>query len=326
MHLGLDVYSVRSQGWTPAQVLEFAAAEGVGVVHFSEITLIGSLDTSRLRPLRERADALGIDLEIGMRAIAATSNLFDAAQGTADEQIARMIDAARVLGSPLIRCFVGNSVDRLGAGGIERHLASALAAIGRVRSRLGDAGLKLAIENHSGDLQARELRTLIEAAGPDVAGACLDSGNPVWANEDPHLSLELLAPYVLTTHVRDSAVWMTAGGVAARWTRMGEGNIGIAEFIGRFAALCPHLALTLEIIVRAEPRVLNYRDPGYWDAFRQQPAWEFARFLTRCERGAPSVERPLAPGETPEARELADVRASLAWTRTTLAALAAGSS
>ena len=34
-----------------------------------------------------------------------------------------------------------------------------------------DAGLKIAIENHAGDMQARELKMLIEEAGKDFVGA-----------------------------------------------------------------------------------------------------------------------------------------------------------
>ena len=88
-----------------------------------------------------------------------------------------------------------------------------------MRSRVLDSGLKIAIENHAGDMQARELKMLIEEAGKDFVGACLDSGNPLWTIEDPHLTLETLAPYVLTSHVRDTAVWARArrrgGGVGA---------------------------------------------------------------------------------------------------------------
>ncbi len=47
-----------------------------------------------------------------------------------------------------------------------------------VRSRIVDSGVKLAVENHGGDLQAREMKMMIEAVGPDVMGVCLDSGNP----------------------------------------------------------------------------------------------------------------------------------------------------
>ena len=85
-------------------------------------------------------------------------------------------------------------------------------------------GAGLAFLTFLGDQQARELKNLIEGAGPDIIGVCLDSGNPVWTIEDPHLTLETLAPYVLTSHMRDSALWRTPEGVAVRWVRMGDGN------------------------------------------------------------------------------------------------------
>src|SRR6516162_5351486 len=72
----------------------------------------------------------------------------------------------------------------------------------RVKDRA--AQLKISIENHAGDMQARETRTVIEESGKDFVASCLDSGNPVWAIEDPFVTLEVLAPYVATTHVRDS--------------------------------------------------------------------------------------------------------------------------
>ena len=47
-----------------------------------------------------------------------------------------------------------------------------------IRSKAMGEGIKIAIENHAGDMQARELKTLIEKAGPEFVGVCLDSGNP----------------------------------------------------------------------------------------------------------------------------------------------------
>ena len=94
--------------------------------------------------------------------------------------------------------MLGSSADR--RGGIERHIESIAGVLKNSRSRIMDGGVKVAIENHAGDMQARELKMLIEAAGPDFVGVCLDSGNPVWTIEDPHLTLDTLAPYVLTSH------------------------------------------------------------------------------------------------------------------------------
>ena len=76
-------------------------------------------------------------------------------------------------------------------------------------------------------IQAREMKAAIEAIGADTIGVCLDSGNPVWMLEDPHMTLETLIPYALTCHVRDSAVWKVPEGIAVRWVNMGDGNVDI---------------------------------------------------------------------------------------------------
>ena len=229
VRFGVDLYSIRSQGWTPFQYLDYCARWKAKVVHFSEIRFIGSLDEANLRQVRAHAEELGIEIEIGMRSICPTSKMFDASQGTAEEQITRMIHAAKIVGSPIVRAVLGSVADRTGAVPIEGHIANTAKVLRGVRALTMDNGLKIAIENHAGDMQARELKMLIEEAGKDFVGACLDSGNPLWTLEDPHLTLETLAPYVLTSHVRDSAVWRDKDRVAVQWVRMGEGNIGIRE-------------------------------------------------------------------------------------------------
>ena len=208
--------------------------------------------------------------------------------------------------------MVGNLEDRHTPGGIERHIDATVRVLRAVRSRVVDAGLRLALENHAGDLQARELRQLVEEAGPDFVGVCLDAGNPLWALEDPHLTLETLAPYVLTSHVRDSAVWRVPDGAAVLWTRMGEGSIGIDRFLRDYVAKCPGRPVSLEIIVLPEPRIHAFRRPGFWEAYRHMPAWEFDRFLALADAGSPVAIPAVAD---PVAREVDDVEASLRWTK-----------
>jgi 3-oxoisoapionate decarboxylase len=312
--LGLDVYSLRFMDWDPFAILDFCAAEGVKVVHFSEPRLVGGLDPAHLRRVREHADALGLDIEVGMLAIAPTSGIFDAAAGHAQEQLARMIDAAVALRSPLIRCVVGNSFDRRTPGGIERHINAALQVLRNVRSAVLDAGLKVAVENHSGDMQSRELKVLIEEAGTDFVGACIDSGNAAWALEDPHAVLAMLAPYVLTSHMRDSAVWLSPAGLTIEWTRMGEGSVDIARYVRAYAEQCPGRTISLEVITNRQ-RAFDYRDAGFWEAYPAMPAADFARFMVLAEQGTP---RPPAEPNLPTTLE--DVRASLRWTRALLEA------
>lgn len=314
VRLGIDLFSVRSQGWTPFEYLDYAARQGAKVVHFSEIRFIGGLEPANLAKVRAHAGRLGIQVEIGMRSICPSSQMFDAKQGTAEEQLSRMIVAARLVGSPIVRAVLGSMEDRKPPG-IEARIEDTVKVLRAVRSRAADAGIKIAIENHAGDMQARELKSLIEAAGKDFVGVCLDSGNPLWTIEDPHLTLETLYPYVLTSHVRDTAVWPAPeGGAAVQWVRMGDGNIGIDDYVRRYTELCPRRPLSLEIIV-TQPRIFAYNDPKFWDNYRQTPAWEFARFVKLVESGKPRSKQPSAPKELAAERERQDLEASLEYTR-----------
>lgn len=318
---GVDLFSLRSQGWTPFQHLDYCGHWGVQVVHFSEIRFLGGLEEEHLKRVRAHAGKLGIEIEIGMRSICPTSKMFDASQGSAEQQIARMIRAAQTCGSRIVRAVLGSLEDRAAPPGIDAHIENTVRVLRAVRSRVLDAGLKIAIENHAGDMQARELKMLIEEAGKDFVGACLDSGNPLWAIEDPHLTLEVLAPYVLTSHVRDSAVWPTPHGAAVAWTRMGDGNIGIDDYVRQFAARCPGRPLSLEIIVTG-PRPFNYHDPKFWDAYRKTPAWEFARFVALVEKGTPRPAIQPVPKEAAAAREREDLEASIRYTKDLLKMIA----
>ena len=308
--LGVDLFSLRTQGWTPFQQLDYCAKWKAKVVHFSEIRFMGSLEPDHLKKVRAHAENLGVEIEIGMRSICPTSKMFDASQGTAEQQLGRMVDSAVVVGAKLVRAVLGSSADRTGPIPIEGHIENTAKVLGALRSKVLDNNLKVAIENHSGDMQARELKMLIEAAGQDFVGACIDSGNPVWAIEDPHLTLETLHTCVLTSHVRDSYLWPVPEGAAVRWVRMGEGNVDIDGWVRRFAELCPGRALSLEVIV-TPPRIFPYRKPEFWDAYRRTPAWEFMRFQKLVEAGKPQPPEPPVPRDQAVQREREDLEASL---------------
>ena len=85
---GIDIFSLRSQNWTPFQNLDYCAAHGAKVVHFSEVRFIGGLDPANLRQVRQYAEKLGIEVEIGMKSICPTSKMFEPKDGTAEEQLA----------------------------------------------------------------------------------------------------------------------------------------------------------------------------------------------------------------------------------------------
>ena len=317
--VGVDLFSVRSQKFSPFEALDYCAKLGAKLVHFSELPYLGSLDAANLTKIRGRAKELGVAIEVGTRTCCPTSKSFDPKLGSGEEQMLKAIEAARLTGSPILRTFVGTMADRDPADRdpFARHIEAMAKLLKSVRSRLADLQIRVAIENHAGDMQARELKSLIELAGKEYTGVCLDAGNPLWALEDPHLTLETLHPYVLTTHVRDTAVWKVPEGVAVAWTRMGDGNVGITDYVTKLRQLKPELAVTLEIIV-TNARIFRIYDAKFWDAYRNQPAWEFARFLKIAESGKPRDPLPPLRGDAALAREREDLETSLAFTKNIL--------
>jgi len=162
--------------------------------------------------------------------------------------------------------------------------------------------VKIALENHAGDMQAREVRTIIEESGRDFVASCLDTGNPMWVMEDPQVTLEILGPYALTTHVRDSVVFEHPRGAAAQWVALGEGVIDWTAFLGLYRKLCPEALLQLEIITGRPPQVLPYYESAWWKWFPKMPASEFARFAALAHKGHPFMGTMViedAPGTRP---------------------------
>jgi sugar phosphate isomerase/epimerase len=310
--LGIDLFSLRSQKWTAFQYLDYCAARQVQIVHFSEIRFLGSLEPANLIAVRQHAGKLGLEIEIGMTSICPSSKMFNPSLGSAEQQLTNMITAAKTIGSPIVRAVLGSADDRKN-GAIEAHIDEVVRVLRNVRSKAMDQGIKIAIENHAGDMQARELKSLVEKAGPEFVGVCIDSGNPLWTIEDPHLTLEVLHPFVLTSHVRDSAVWNVPQGAAVTWVQMGRGNVDIDSYVRKYVELCPGKVLSMESILFG-PRVLPYRDPAFWDAYRQTRAWEFERYLEVAERGKPYKHEAWETSDEAE-RERQALDDSLAYTK-----------
>lgn len=327
MKLGLDIYSVRSQGWNAFQHLDYAAELGLDVVHFSELAPFEREDDAYLRDVRARADELGLAIEAGMGSICPTSSAFDASRGDAVEQVRHMLHVAQALGSPLLRCLLGGIAERFSQAPLREHIDALLAVCRAVRAECLELGIKLAIENHAGDLQAHELCAVIQEAGPEYVGACIDPGNAIWAMEDPCTHLEMLAPYVVASHGRDSHVMAHPRGATFQWVPFGDGNVGIDRWVRLYQALCPNTALTLEVITGRAPTVLPYLEPEHWRGFGEMPAWQFARFEVLVRTAEPylrpmvTVDRNDAPLEFVQAlavQQRLDVERSVRYCRETL--------
>ncbi len=292
--LGFDNFSIRAFGWKAPQLLDYAQSVGVDTILLSDLDVYESHDPVYLREIRTHAQQLGIEIHAGTGSICPTSSAFDSKYGSAEEHLALAIRIAQAVGSPVVRCYLGTSDDRKSEGGIEARIRDTVQVLKTARSLALDSGIKIAVENHAGDMQGWELARLIEAAGPEYVGATLDSGNATWTLEDPMVNLEALAPFAVTTGIRDSMVWETPEGVRVQWTAMGEGLMDLNTYMDRLGTLAPGVPVQLEII-SGFSRPFNYLEEGFWAGYEHVRASEFVRFLAMARRG-----RPMEPFKAPE--------------------------
>jgi sugar phosphate isomerase/epimerase len=293
--LGFDTFAVRALGWNARQLVDHAATLGCDTLFITDFApLEGHFDEASLADLRSYAADRGVAVELGSWSICPTSTTFKPDWGSAEEHLALGIRMAKAVGSPAFRVILGNQADRLTPGGIEARIADTVKVLRSQRSRAIDAGVRIAVENHAGDMQSRELKGLVEEAGPDFVGVNFDSGNACWTLEDPVRALATLAPHVVTTSLRDTMLWPSDDGVVAQWTAMGEGCVDLPAFFDQFAATCRGVRVQIETISGFAKRLPVYQD-DFWKPYPAARAADLAAFLAVARRG-----RPIEPFKPPE--------------------------
>ena len=295
--VGLDNFAVRGMGWKAPALIDYAASLKTDSLFISDLDAFENFDEDYLAGLKKRAADKGLQIHVGTWSVCPTSKSFKDKWGKAEEHLALGIRVAKALGSPVLRVVLGNGDDRKTAGGIEARITDMVKVLQSQKSRAMDAWVKVAVENHAGDMQAWELVSLIEQAGKDFVGANMDSGNAVWTMEDPLASLEILGPYVVTTSLRDSMIWESANGATVQWTAMGEGIIDWQAYLDRFEKLCPGVPVHIETISGFN-REIAYLKPEFWGAWPKAKATDLARFVALAKKG-----QPREPFKAPEGKD-----------------------
>ncbi|HYF37999.1 MAG TPA: sugar phosphate isomerase/epimerase [Prosthecobacter sp.] len=316
--IGMDHFSLRATGWKAAQYIDHAASLKLDTCFISELPIFESFEEAYLQGLKDQADKLGIKLYVGTGSVCPTSNTWKTTYGTPEEHLALTIRVAKKLGSPVARCYLGNQKDRGADGGIQRHIEETVKVIKANQSRAESEGIKIAIENHAGDMQSTELISLIEAAGKSYVGANIDPGNAVWAMEEPLAHLEALGPYTLCSSVRDSMAWETEDGATIQWTAIGEGLVDFKAYAKRFAELAPGVPLQVETI-SGFARPMPYKKDEYIKLFpagyRDTPAFAAWVALTKNGKEIPTFKAPGGDAKKPAeiAYQKGELQRSTEW-------------
>ena len=267
LKLGFDNFSIRAMGWKAPQLLKYASEQNVDTVLFSDLRVYESHEESYLKEIKAQADELGIEIQAGTEGICPTSGSFKDTYGTAEQHLALAIRIARTLGSKVVRCYQGSARDRKSPGGLKPHIEATIKTCKNVKSLALNSGIKIAIENHAGDMAAYQLKELIEKAGPDYVGATIDSGNATWTLDAPLRNLEILAPYVVCSGIRDTMMWDDGKGIRAHWTAMGDGVVDWKTYFAKWDQLCPNAPVQLEII-SPYGKFFPHEDEKFWKDYQ----------------------------------------------------------
>jgi sugar phosphate isomerase/epimerase len=158
-------------------------------------------------------------------------------------------DEACQVGSPTVRsCSGGLMRWKKEAPSTDEFLRLMAAALREQKPMLRDSGVVLAIETHF-EFTSFELLRLFEMCGAvpgEYLGICLDTMNLLTLLEDPLAAARRLLPWVVTTHIKDGGLMLTADGFVSFTAEAGKGVIDLAGIIEPLAAVHPHITLTVE--------------------------------------------------------------------------------
>lgn len=103
-------------------------------------------------------------------------------------------------------------------------------------------GVRFAVENHA-DYRGTDLVRLFQAVDHPALRAQLDTGNAYVVAEDPVDAAKALAPYVISTHIKDMTVrpltegeWMKVKGCG-----IGEGDVDFHQIVDILLQNCPEV-------------------------------------------------------------------------------------
>jgi 3-oxoisoapionate decarboxylase len=177
--------------------------------------------------------------------------------------------------------------------------------------------LKMGLENHK-DWTIDEHVALLKKYSSEYLGACVDFGNNISLLDDPMEVVERLAPYAVTTHVKDMAVERCADGFLMSEMPLGAGIFDMPRMLSLVKRARPEVRLSLEMITR-DPLFVPCLTDKYWVTFPDRNGRYLARTLQFIDKfsqsGKPLPRVKQLSAEAQLAAEESNVVTSLDWAR-----------
>lgn len=244
MKLGLSSYTfgwaVGVGGHEPARpldehgLLDRCREQGVKLLQIGDNLPLHTFNEARLERLTGRAAQEGVQLEVGARRLTL-------------ERVDQYTALARRLGAKLIRFVIDDA---------DYHPTPEAVSIMLRQCRPLLAGLTLGIENHD-RFPAATLREMIESAGSDHIGVCLDTANSLGAGEGLDTVLRELASLTVNLHIKDFAIARVPHlmGFTVEGRPAGQGFLDVPRLLKLLSASARCETAVLELWTPPEPKL-----------------------------------------------------------------------
>jgi sugar phosphate isomerase/epimerase len=294
--------------FAPRRFLDHCLSVGAGGMQLS----LGAMPPQSAEALRQKAEQAGVFIEAMI------------AVPKEDGEIARFdaeLETAARVGAAAARTTIipGRRYEEFAT------LADYRAAAERGRRALERAApiaekhrVPLAVENHK-DQCLEERVALLRHIDSEYVGACVDTGNSIALLEDPLETVQGLAPWAHSVHLKDQAVAPCDEGFLLGDIPLGEGYIDLKSIVEVLRAAKPGIHFSLELLTR-DPLKVPVLTDRYWGTFPDRPAADLARMLrTVRDHTATNLQTVSGrPAEEQVSLEDSNVAKSLQYARTSL--------
>ncbi|ACT02298.1 sugar phosphate isomerase/epimerase family protein [Paenibacillus sp. JDR-2] len=189
MKLGISTYSLTWSIGVPGypappqpigvfDLLDIARAYRIKLVQIADNFPLHLLKDTELISIKEYADSMGIEIEIGTR-------------GTDPDHLLVYLRIANLLGASLCRTLI-----------VEENLTNPVRELKAVLPLFEQSGVRIAVENH-GLHTTKQLASLFVDINSPFLGCCLDTVNSFSALDSPQTVIQDLSPYVINLHLKD---------------------------------------------------------------------------------------------------------------------------
>jgi sugar phosphate isomerase/epimerase len=223
------------------------------------------------RRVRDRREKLGLYLEGSI-----------AVPGSSDDvpRFEKEVVNAKEAGATILRTVTssGRRYETFqSAEGVAEFKKKAMNSLHLAEPILRKHKARLAVENHK-DWRAPELVSVMKQLNSEWIGVTLDFGNSISLIEDPMEVVEALAPFVVSTHVKDMGVEEYADGFLLSEVPLGKGLLDLPKIVALCKKHNPAVTFSLEMITR-DPLQIPCLKSEYWKVFDGVSGSELARTL-----------------------------------------------